>query len=173
MVKLAEACKNLPVSFVLVGDGSEKNRLRENSMGNKQIYYLGFQNQTFMPAIYRMGDIYILPSKTETWGIGVNEAMACGRPVMVSEKVGCGIDLVQDKNTGIIFRLGDIETCYQFLKNLSENRDKLKEMGANALQLIQSFTFSQIVESISQTMEKINLTNAPAKNKDRIHTVLF
>jgi glycosyltransferase involved in cell wall biosynthesis len=64
---------------------------------------LPFQNQSRMPVIYRMGDVFVLPSAYgETWGLAVNEALACGRPVIVSDRVGCAADVV-DSACGRVF----------------------------------------------------------------------
>src|SRR5450432_1749011 len=132
VIRLAEDCSSLPVSFILAGDGKLKNRLQHQTSGNSRIFYLDFQNQSIMPALYRVGDIFILPSRTETWGMGVNEAMASGRPVMVSDKVGCAIDLVKDSRTGIVFSLEDTKKCVQFLNELCKSRYKVIEMGAHS-----------------------------------------
>ena len=60
-----------------------------------------------MPAVYNIGDILVLPSISETWGLVVNEAFAAGKPVIVSNKVGCAIDLVKDGENGFYFSLTD------------------------------------------------------------------
>jgi glycosyltransferase involved in cell wall biosynthesis len=68
---------------------------------------LPFQNQSRMPTVYRLGDIFVLPSAFgESWGLAVNEALACGRPVIVSDRVGCAADTV-DASCGRIFRSND------------------------------------------------------------------
>jgi glycosyltransferase involved in cell wall biosynthesis len=66
----------------------------------------GFVNQSELPAIYAAADVIIAPS-VETWGLVVNEAMACGLPAVVSDAVGCGPDLVEEGRTGAVFPLGD------------------------------------------------------------------
>jgi glycosyltransferase involved in cell wall biosynthesis len=152
MVRLAKACAGLPVSFIMVGDGQLKDAIRQEAEGMSNIFFMDFQNQTFMPSVYRMGDIYIMPSLSETWGMGVNEAMACGLPVMASEHVGCVADLVLENKTGMTFRLDDVDKCVEFLRRLSQDRDGLKEMAACAAALIGFFSFSHIVDSVARTM---------------------
>ncbi len=71
--------------------------------------FLGFVNQSELPAVYAAADLLVLPSNAqETWGLVVNEAMACGTPAVVSDAVGCGPDLVDAGATGAIFPFGDI-----------------------------------------------------------------
>ncbi|MBL6616324.1 MAG: glycosyltransferase family 4 protein [Reyranella sp.] len=72
--------------------------------------FLGFVNQRELPAVYAAADLLVLPSDArETWGLVVNEAMACGVPAVVSDAVGCGPDLVDAKATGAIFPFADTE----------------------------------------------------------------
>ena len=69
----------------------------------------GFVNQSELPAIYAAADVIALPSDAaETWGLVVNEAMACGVPAVVSDAVGCGPDLIETGQTGAVFPLGDV-----------------------------------------------------------------
>src|SRR4029077_8787580 len=61
-----------------------------------------------MPVAYRLGDIITLPSAYgETWGLAMNEAIACGRRVLVSDKVGGAPDIVTSRAEGAIFASGD------------------------------------------------------------------
>ena len=62
-----------------------------------------------MPAVYRLGTIFVLPSigANETWGLAVNEAMACGCAILVSDRVGCATDLVRNGENGYIFKADD------------------------------------------------------------------
>jgi glycosyltransferase involved in cell wall biosynthesis len=154
MLELADACKHLPVSFIMVGDGHLKADLQKKAEDNRKVLFMDFQNQSVMPAVYRMGDVYIMPSVSETWGMGINEAMACGRPVMASNKVGCAADLVLENKTGITFTAGDTEKCVRFLTLICEDRRQLADMGMSSTALIQFFSFSQIVDSVAQVMKQ-------------------
>jgi len=66
----------------------------------------GFVNQSDLPNYYHAADILVLPSEWETWGLVVNEAMAAGTLPVVSDRVGCGPDLVN--GVGEIYSCGDI-----------------------------------------------------------------
>ena len=85
--------------------------------------------------------------------MAINEAMACGKPVIASEKVGCATDLVLEDKTGIIFSQGDLDKCVRFLHKACTDREGLAEMGRNAAALIQFFSFSHIVDSLERVME--------------------
>jgi glycosyltransferase involved in cell wall biosynthesis len=68
--------------------------------------FAGFKNQSELPAIYAAADVLVLPSESETWGLVVNEAMACGLRAIVSDAVGCAPDLIEEGKTGFTFALG-------------------------------------------------------------------
>lgn len=80
---------------------------------------LGFCNQTEMPAAYAAADILVLPSGgRETWGLVANEALACGRPVVLSDAVGAAPDLAADKTAGRVFPVGDVAALAAVLHDI-------------------------------------------------------
>ena len=97
------------VMLVMVGDGELGDQVRQIAQSAPDRFrVLPFQNQSRMPLVYRLGDLFVLPSVyNETWGLAVNEAIACGRPVLVSDMVGCAPDLVKPGRTGEIFHADD------------------------------------------------------------------
>ena len=97
------------------------------------VTFAGFLNQTEMPAAYVVADCLVLPSDFgETWGLVVNEAMASGRPAVVSDRVGCGPDLITDGETGALFPFGDVQALANKLTALAADRDSLAAMGQRA-----------------------------------------
>ena len=96
------------LKLVIVGNGKLENELKTKARGDKRLIFLDFQNQQKMPVVYRLCDIFVLPSvgPGESWGLAVNEAMACKRPVIVSEKCGCAPDLVKENINGWVFKPG-------------------------------------------------------------------
>lgn len=95
--------------LVFVGDGVLEPELRARAASRNDVHFLPFQNQQAMPAVYRLGDVFVLPSRGpgETWGLALNEAMATGRPVIAGSKVGGARDVVTDR-TGWMFESGDL-----------------------------------------------------------------
>lgn len=94
--------------LVMVGDGDHGDAVRELAARHPDYFcVLPFQNQSKMPLVYRLGDAVVLPSAGETWGLAVNEALACGRPVLVSDRVGCQMDVIQPGVNGEVFRADD------------------------------------------------------------------
>jgi glycosyltransferase involved in cell wall biosynthesis len=123
-----------PAHVLAVGDGelmAEARALAERE--RLPVTFAGFLNQTEIVGAYVAADCLVLPSDTgETWGLVVNEAMACGIPAIVSDQVGCGPDLVRDGATGATFPMGDVEALARLLIDFSRDPVRLRALGATA-----------------------------------------
>jgi glycosyltransferase involved in cell wall biosynthesis len=139
----------LNVHLLFVGNGVLQAHLQDTAKMNPHIHFIDFQNQSYMPVVYQACDLLCLPSKgpAETWGLAVNEAMACGKAILVSDKCGCATDLVTPLN-GIIFKSGDIEDLTLNLKKLVLSKNNLTALGYQSRQIIQQWNFTAIAEAI-------------------------
>ena len=102
----AEVQKYLSCHLVFVGTGPLQKQLETSCQTQKitNVHFAGFINQSQIAHVYHSANILVLPSAyQETWGLVVNEAMACGVPAVVSTRVGCANDLVLPGQTGAIF----------------------------------------------------------------------
>jgi glycosyltransferase involved in cell wall biosynthesis len=80
------------------------------------VRFTGFRNQSELPPLLAASDALVLPSDAgETWGLVVNEAMACGLPAIVSTAAGCASDLIEDGRTGFQFPVGDVDALSEKL----------------------------------------------------------
>ncbi|MDB5248359.1 MAG: glycosyl transferase group 1 [Segetibacter sp.] len=143
--------------LVIIGNGEMEGSLKEKYGNNKAIIFADFQNQSNMPVVYRLGDVFCLPSKGpgETWGLAVNEAMACARPVLVSDKAGCAIDLVKEGENGYVFNSGNTSDLCTKMKLLMSRKEELKQMGSASLTIVEDWSYENIIQSI----EKITSVN--------------
>jgi glycosyltransferase involved in cell wall biosynthesis len=103
--------RGVPAFLVWAGDGLQRPALeRECATLGVPSTFLGFQNQTELPLVYGAADVLALPSDSdETWGLVVNEAIACGTPCVVSDACGCAPDMVISGTTGEVFPVGDLD----------------------------------------------------------------
>jgi len=140
--------------LLFVGNGALEPELKHRASGSTNIHLTNFQNQSQMPAVLQACDLFCLPSKGpgETWGLAVNEAMACGKAVMVSDKVGCAADLVKENRNGGIFSSGDPAGMAQCLDKLTSSKTRLQEIGIVSAELIRDWDFVHIAEAIEQTI---------------------
>ncbi len=120
------------VLLLMVGAGELDREVRRLAASDPARFrVLPFQNQSRMPLVYRLGEVFVLPSAYgETWGLAVNEAMACARPVIVSDKVGCAADLV-DEQRGWVFPADDWSALARVLV-AAQDGEARAHMGAAA-----------------------------------------
>ena len=140
-------------TLVSAGNGQLESSLRKKA-GKERVHFIGFQNQSAMPAVYRMGDVFVLPSggPGETWGLSINEAMACGRPVIASDKFGGTADLIQNGVNGYSFTSGSAEDLKEKMLLLLQGPGKIKTNGPGlALSHIQNFTLTRLAGAIEAT----------------------
>jgi glycosyltransferase involved in cell wall biosynthesis len=132
----AFAKANLPDALlVFAGEGSLRQKLEAEAatLGvSSRVRFLGFVNQSQLPGVYTSADVMVLPSEYEPFAVVVNEAMCCGCPVIVSDRVGAARDLVAPVCPEFIFPCGDISALSEILIRLPNGRANLKEVGHQA-----------------------------------------
>lgn len=143
--------------LVYVGDGEERLALeaRVRKLSWTSIRFLGFKNQSELPRYYDLSDAFVLPSEYEPWGLVVNEVMNAGKPVIVSDQVGCGPDLVKDGRNGFIFPVGDIKTLSYRLHQLTVNRELAKTMGQESLKRIATWSFGEDLAGLLHALKNV------------------
>ena len=157
LLDIAQKIKSEKLKIVIVGNGKLEDNLKSAAAGDDRVIFISFQNQQQMPIVYRLGDIFILPSKNvlsrgETWGLAVNEAMASGLPVLISSNVGCGDDLVKNNINGLIFNDMSPDVLIIFINKLLNEPSRLKAMGEQSKNIIKDFSFVHIVKAIENLM---------------------
>ena len=114
--------------------------------------FLGFKNQTELPAYYDLCDVFVLPSVYEPWGLVVNEVMNAGRAVIVSDQVGCGPDLVKPGENGYIFTAGDIAGLGWALHNVLNDQQKCRALGRKSLEIIDKWGIEEDVAGLKAAL---------------------
>lgn len=142
------------VSLLMVGNGELEVALRRDYQ-DANIYFAPFQNQSLMPRTYMAGDVFVLPSYGggETWGLAVNEAMCMGRPVIVSDHVGCSQDLVQNRKNGLVFPAGNVPALCEALHLAFADVERLKSWGVDGFNIIQDYSYAAATRGLSQALE--------------------
>jgi glycosyltransferase involved in cell wall biosynthesis len=93
--------------------------------------------------------VFILPSKSETWGLSVNEAMACGLPVVVSTSCGCQPELVIEGVTGYSFNgAAELKYCLQSFSN----KEIISKMAQNAIVHVNKFTLEVFASALEKQL---------------------
>lgn len=154
LMRAVRALGDRDIVLVMVGGGELDAEVRSiAALDPAHFRVLPFQNQSRMPVVYRLGDAFVLPSAYgETWGLGVNEAIACGRPVLVSDRVGCAADVV-DRTCGRVFPWNESSAMIAAMKELIADRDRLSAMGAAAARRAWSFDIGVTESALLRALE--------------------
>lgn len=142
--------------LIFVGTGRLEADLRRRAAGRSDVHFLGFANQSRMPVVYRLGDVFALPSRGpgETWGLAINEAMACQRPVLTTDRVGCAADLVEGERTGLVVRADDVNALAAALAQLLDDGELRARLGKSGFTTIQSWSLAEQAARIEQSVEQ-------------------
>lgn len=132
-MELRENCVRLGLSFVDLRCRPSKGNGRP---AEADVLFFGFRQADELPVFYSLATAFVLPSVREEWGLVINEAMACGLPVVVSKVVGCAPDLVLDGENGFQFDPDDVDELAERLRWLGENPDEVTRMGNRSREII-------------------------------------
>lgn len=156
LMRAVQRLANFDVILIMVGSGELEREVKALAAADPvRFRVLPFQNQSLMPVVYRLGDLFVLPSSFgETWGLGVNEAMACGRPVLVSDRVGCAADVI-DASCGRIFAWDKSHELVHALTEMLTDRTKLREMGRTAQLRAWSFDIACTESALAASVFRI------------------
>src|SRR5260221_9425889 len=97
-------------------------------------------NQSEPPSVYCSSDLLVLPSLYEPFGLVVNEAMLCGCPVAVSDRVGAKYDLVRSGENGYVFPVGNVDALAAIFRDVLADPEKRKRMGEAARQRMETWS---------------------------------
>lgn len=142
--------------LLLVGNGEQEQQLKELAKQDDRILFQPFRNQSEMPLVYRMGDVFVLPSKNETWGLAVNEAMACSRPAIISNACGCVPELIVEGETGFVFNSSDAAELVKQMQYFNTKERAIK-MGEQSYLHIKKFSLERVAEVIEKAVDVSDL----------------
>ena len=165
LIQAYERIKIPNKALIIVGDGVLMDSLKHYVAGNKidSVYFFGFQNRKEIPKYYAASDVLILPSEQETWGIVVNEAMCFGLPVIVSDHVGAGRDLVQQGYNGFTFPRGDVEELARSIQRLIElTQEEKLAMQSRSRLIIERWSERNLTDSLCRYFDLICSGKKPA-----------
>jgi glycosyltransferase involved in cell wall biosynthesis len=130
------------VGLVFAGDGAARSQLQllAGNIGAGSVRFSGFIQREQMPELYALAEALVFPTHSDPWGLVVNEAMACGLPIIASEVAGCVADLVEDGRNGFVVPARDIAGLTAAMQTVFHQPALRAEMAAVSLHRVQSFT---------------------------------
>ena len=140
------------VSLVYVGDGAAREELqtRAKEISPGEVLYSGFIHRDEIASFYSFADVLVLPTHSDTWGLVVNEGMACGLPIIVSNVAGCVSDLVDDGWNGYSVLPKNPKRLAEVLESLLKDTEKILSMGEHSRQRIQHYSPEACAQGLAQ-----------------------
>lgn len=157
---ILELCKVLQdkrLKFVIVGNGKLEQELKDKNKDNR-VLFLDFQNQGQMPVVYRLGNVFVLPSRgpNETWGLAINEAIACGNYIITTTKVGGAVNMVSSKKNGLIIEPGDVEAAAEYIEHIVNAPDSNNIKDQVNTSILRDFSLDKLTDNIEELLKRIS-----------------
>jgi len=128
------------IALVVVGSGTLETHLKDlaNSLKikNFKIVHSGLSLEELI-RLYSVADIFVLPTLEDIWGFVINEAMACGLPVVATCASQAAQEMIRSGENGYIIKEADSEKLYNVLKNLVYNSRLRKKMGEKSREILE------------------------------------
>jgi glycosyltransferase involved in cell wall biosynthesis len=143
--------------LVFAGDGPLRAELesKASALGiAARVRFLGFVNQSQLPAVYTSADLLVLPSAHEPFGVVVNEAICCGCPVAASDCVGAAADLIAPVHPEFVFRCGDIDGLATILRGAIRHPGQLREIAKREFEHLRTWGPDQNVAATVEAVER-------------------
>lgn len=143
--------------ILFLGDGVLREPLEAyvRERGLTGVRFAGFVNQSALPKYYALADVFVLPSTYEPRGAVINEAMACGLPVIVTDRCGSIGDIVLDGENAFIYPAGDANALAASMTRLVGDQPLRMRMAERSRQIIDTWTFARGVEGVKSAARRI------------------
>ena len=148
---LLEAADGLPVVIQLAGTGPEEARLRQ--LAGPNVEFLGQVERDALPDVYADADVIVMPSRSDPWGMVLNEAALAGRPLVSTNAAGAAHELIDDGVNGFRVPAGDVEALRSALRRLVEDDGLRASAGASSRRLAERFTPEAWAQAVAGAVE--------------------
>ena len=118
----------------------------KNELGLNNIHFVGFKTKEELKEYYKAADLFVLPTREDIWGLVINEAMACGLPIVTTNKCIAGLELVKNGENGYLVEKDDPEGLADRIKDIIENEEVCSKMGKKSLAVIGEYTVENMAK---------------------------
>jgi glycosyltransferase involved in cell wall biosynthesis len=157
--------------LVFAGEGPLRPQLEAEAAAlavDSQVRFLGFVNQSQLPAIYTSADLMVLPSEYEPFAVVVNEAMCCACPVIVSDRIGAARDLIVHGRTGFVYPCGDVDALAGVMRQCVSGEATLLELSRAAGVRMESWSPRENIKgalsAVVRAVSRVGRLSGPAKH---------
>jgi glycosyltransferase involved in cell wall biosynthesis len=158
LVRAVARAGNPRLVLALVGDGPERGALEKLAESLRtRLVLTGDRPWDQVAEAYASADVFALLSERETWGVVVNEAAACGLPLVLSDQVGAAADLLQDGENGALVPAGDVDAAASALRRYADDASARLAAGARSRELARRWGYEPSVEAFVEAVREAAL----------------
>lgn len=157
---LLKACngmnKNIGI-YIIGGEPIEEYKELVDKYCLTNVHFLHFLQPDKLRQYYYASDLFVLPTREDIWGLVVNEAMACGLPVITTTRCVSGMEMIRNGDTGILVEPDDVEGLHNAMDKLLSNDQLLRSMSAQALERAKEYTIEKMAEKTAEYLRRFNI----------------
>jgi glycosyltransferase involved in cell wall biosynthesis len=153
---LVRAFDGVPGELALVGDGPDRERVA--ALAGPNVRLLGRIERDELVDWYAAADAFVMPSRSETWGMAMQEAAAAGLPLVASEAPGAGYDLIDDGVNGFRVPVEDVEALRAALTRVATDEAFRERARPRTLELARGYTpeaWAQAVAALARELRSV------------------
>jgi len=144
--------------YKIAGAGPDKEVIKSiaHEVGvQNHLEFVGWLEPNDLPGFYMAGDVFLHPARFDPYGNSVIEAMACGLPVVGSDRTGAVIDRIEHMRNGVIHKFNDVDDLAEKIIYLLRYRERLSSIGMEARSTVESWPASMAVKTIKSMIANI------------------
>lgn len=159
---LIKACENLndDIAVIIIGGQiTEEYKSLINKCRFKNFYFLDHMNKDELKNYYKLSDLFVLPTRYDVWGLVINEAMACGLPIITTNKCNAGLTLIKNKINGYIVESEDHKQLKNRIFEILNNNELRQNMAKQNINDIKNYTIEKMADRHIEIFTNLNKTN--------------
>ena len=138
--------------YIVGGEPTEEYLNMRSALGLENVHFVGFQKKEALSRYYKAADLFVLPTRGDVWGLVINEAMACGLPVITTDRCIAGLELVEEGVNGSVISVDDTDALAGKMKQILSS--DLEKMGTASLKKIRFYTIENMAKTHMAIFEK-------------------
>ena len=158
---LVEAVRGLPVELEIAGVGPEEPRLR--ALAGDNVSFLGWVARDALPDLYANADVAVMPSRSDPWGLVLNEAALAGLPLVSTTAAGAAWDVIEDGVNGFRVPPGDVRALRAAIERIADDDAFRRSAAVRSGELAARFTPEAWADSVQRTIAGVAKRDASSR----------
>ena len=143
--------------YIVGGEPTEEYRELREKLKLNNVHFVSFKSKEELKKYYLASDLFVLPTREDIWGLVINEAMACGLPVITTDRCVAGLELIKDYENGFIIPVENVDVFAQRLIELMSNQNLAYRMAEANLRTIRQYTIENMAREHIEIFKDIAL----------------